>query len=193
MPKNILIIDAHPDTDPARFCHAIVSSYRDGAAAGGHAARIIRLADAGIAPLLSRAEQMGDASAEIKKMQQDILWSQHIVIVYPLWLGEMPAKLKAFFEQVLRPDFAFSENPKKPWDGKLRGRSARIIVTMGMPAIFYRMFYRAHSVKALKRNILHFVGIKPVCATYIGSIETQSEAARKNWLLKISGFGKKAI
>jgi putative NADPH-quinone reductase len=28
------------------------------------------------------------------------------VIIYPLWLGAMPALLKGFFEQVFRPGFA---------------------------------------------------------------------------------------
>jgi putative NADPH-quinone reductase len=68
-----------------------------------------------------------------------------------IWLGDMPAVLKGFSEQVLRPGFAISGSraghlPKE----LLAGRSARIVVTMGMPALFYR----AHSVKSLKRNIL---------------------------------------
>ena len=41
---------------------------------------------------------------------------------------------------------------------------------MGMPAIFYRLVYGAHSVKSLERNILRFVGIKPVHVTYIGGV-----------------------
>ena len=44
----------------------------------------------------------------------------------------------------------------------LGGRSARVVVTMGMPALVYRWYFRAHSVKSLERNILGFVGIAPI-------------------------------
>jgi len=60
-------------------------------------------------------------------------------------------------EQVARPGFAFGTAKGKGLPPKLlKGRSARVIVTMGMPALFYRWYYRAHSVKNLERNILAF-------------------------------------
>jgi putative NADPH-quinone reductase len=33
-------------------------------------------------------------------------------------------------------------------------KSARIIVTLGMPTLRYRWYFRAHSLRSLKRNIL---------------------------------------
>ena len=35
----------------------------------------------------------------------------------------------------------------------LKGRSAGIVVTMGMPALVYLWYFGAHSVKSLERNI----------------------------------------
>ncbi|HET8696394.1 MAG TPA: NAD(P)H-dependent oxidoreductase [Gammaproteobacteria bacterium] len=46
--------------------------------------------------------------------QAFIAWADHLVMVYPLWLGEMPALLKGFFEQVLRPGFAFPRRGAHP-------------------------------------------------------------------------------
>ena len=60
---------------------------------------------------------------------------------FPLWLGSLPALLKAFLEQVLRPGFAFDTG--KAFSGRLKGRSARVIVTMGMPAWVYRLWFHA--------------------------------------------------
>jgi putative NADPH-quinone reductase len=57
-----------------------------------------------------------------------------LVVIYPLWPGSMPAVLKGFFEQVFRPGFAIAREHARPWPGLLTGKSARIIVTMGMPA-----------------------------------------------------------
>jgi len=73
--------------------------------------------------------------------------------------------------------------------GLLKGRSARIVVTMGMPAWFYRLFYRAHSLKSLERNILKFCGIAPVRETLIGSVEA-SEAKRKAALATLARLGR---
>jgi hypothetical protein len=106
-----------------------------------------------------------------------------------LWLGDLPALLKGFFEQALRPGFAIGKAaPGRMWKKFLKGRSARIIVTMGMPAFFYRLYYRAHSVKSLKRNILDFCGVSPVRASLVGTVE--SEGARELWLAKVQAFGR---
>ena len=52
----------------------------------------------------------------------------------------------------------------------LTGRSARVVVTMGMPALVYRYYFRSHSVKNLERNILGFVGIAPIRAAYAHAV-----------------------
>jgi putative NADPH-quinone reductase len=42
--------------------------------------------------------------------------------------------VKGFFEQVVRPGFAYDLGGKQVWAGRLRGKTARVVVTMGMPA-----------------------------------------------------------
>ena len=32
--------------------------------------------------------------ADIRAAQDDIRWAEHVVLIYPLWLGTMPALLK---------------------------------------------------------------------------------------------------
>ena len=32
-------------------------------------------------------------------------WAEHLVFLFPLWLGDMPAVLKGFLEQLMRPGF----------------------------------------------------------------------------------------
>jgi putative NADPH-quinone reductase len=125
----------------------------------------------------------------IGEAQRTIAWAEHLVIVFPLWMGDMPALLKAFFEQTLRPGFAIGKTaPGRLGKRLLKGRSARIVVTMGMPAFFYSVYYRAHSLKSLKRNILEFCGIAPVRTTVIGTVEGRNEA-REDWLMRLSALG----
>ena len=181
---DILIVNGHPDPDPGRFCHALTAAYQRGAEAGGHTVRVLEIATMKIPCLRSAAESYSGEcpNMELKQAQEAITWSEHIVIVYPLWLGDVPAYFKAFLEHVFSPGFAFDEKKR----GKLHGRSARIIVTMGMPAFFYRWYFWSHSLISLKRNILHFVGIKPVKETLIGSVDTTDH---EKWLKQVEQLG----
>lgn len=86
--------------------------------------------------------------------QEQIAWAEHLVMLYPLWLGDMPPLFKAFLEQTLRPAFAFRYGSRMMPDKLLTGRSAHVIVIMEMPGFFYESFYRAHSVKSFERSIL---------------------------------------
>lgn len=192
MGKRITIIQGHPDGQARHFCHALADEYAKGCEDGGHAVRRVEVSTIEF-PLLRTKEEFetGRAPDFLKEAQEAIGWAEHLVIVYPLWLGSMPALLKAFFEQVFRPGVAFEYQAGGQMAKKLfTGKSARIVVTMGMPAMVYRWWYRAHSLRSLQRNILEFCGIKPVKATLIGSIESLNETQRAGWLNELRGLGE---
>ncbi|MBA4343670.1 MAG: dehydrogenase [Methylibium sp.] len=190
-PKRILILQGHPDSTAPHFCHALAEAYAAGAVAAGHELRQVDVAWLDFPLLRSKQDwEHGMLPASLLEAQQAIGWCEHVVIFFPLWLGEMPALLKGFLEQVARPGFAFNSEGGNPLAHKaLSGRSARVVVTMGMPALVYRYFYRAHSLKSLERNILGFVGIAPIKETLIGMIEGMDEAQRQKWLDKLRALG----
>ena len=188
---NILIIDGHPDPDRDRFIHAAADSYAAGAA-GVHEVRRIDVASLEFPLVRSQAQWNNEPPpADIAAAQESLRWANHVVILYPLWLGDVPALLKGFLEQVARPDFAMRYTDKGLPVKLLKGKSVRIVVTMGMPGFIYRFFYRAHSLKSLKRNILQFVGFKPVRCSIIGAIEGSAEK-RRRWLDKLRTMGANA-
>jgi len=188
--RSVLLVDGHPDPAAGRLCHALVDAYAEGAGGAGHDVEVIRTADIDIHFLRSKDEfEHKEPAPAIRQAQQAITAANHLVLVYPLWLGTMPAILKAFLEQVLRPGFAFEIGGDALWRRQLRGKSARIVVTMGMPAFFYRWYFRAHSLKSLERNVLKFCGIKPVRETLFGMVETASDARRGRWLQTMRDLG----
>lgn len=139
--------------------------------------------------LASRQAWEGETvSPLVRGCQQDVDWADHLVMIYPLWLGDVPAKLKAFLEQVFRPSFAF-DLAKGPMAGRLKGRSARIVVTMGMPAALYRLWFGAHSVKSLQMNILGLCGIRPVRTSLVGMVESDKPGPRRAWLERLDRLG----
>ena len=190
--KRILLIQGHPDPQGGHFGQALSQAYAEGAAQGGHELRRVDVAQLDFPLLRSPDEfQHGIAPAAIAAAQADIEWANHLAFFYPLWLGSMPALTKAFFEQALRPGFAFGPAKGRGLpEQKLKGRSARVVVTMGMPSFFYKWFYRAHSLKSFERNILHFCGIRPVWATVIGMVEDKE--TREKALAAMRRYGAKA-
>jgi putative NADPH-quinone reductase len=63
---------------------------------------------------------------------------------------------------------------------------------MGMPAVVYRWYFRAHSVKSLERNILGFVGIAPVHETLVGSVDQLGEDGVAKWKARMRALGANA-
>lgn len=193
MSRRILVLDGHPDPDDKRFCHALADAYAGAATTAGHEVRRTDLSGLVFPDLVSRDDwETAPAPPDILAVQQDIAWAQHVVIIHPLWLGSMPARLKALFEQVFRPGFAFGQRERTIGVGRLKGRTARVIVTMGMPAFVFRGFYFAHALTAFRRNILEFVGIGPTRATLIGNVEGISDAECRQWLARIGSLGRDA-
>ncbi len=192
--RKILILQGHPDTAAPHLCHALADAYVHGAVAAGHDVRRIDIAGLAL-PLLAtqaafehEAPPPGAAAA-----QADIAWADHIVLIFPLWLGTMPALVKGFLEQVLRPNFAFAYTPNGFAKKLLGGRSARLFVTMGMPALVYRWYFLAHGLKGLERNILVFAGIAPVRTTLFGGVGTAGATTRIGWLAKMRALGRDGV
>ncbi|SMH41911.1 NAD(P)H-dependent oxidoreductase [Mesorhizobium australicum] len=192
MPKKILVINGHPDPRPERFVHALAAAYAEGAEAGGHEVRRLAIGELDI-PVLRRREdwENGPVPQPLSDAAGSIAWADHLVIVYPLWLGDVPALLKAFLEQLGRPGVAIDKGARSLAPGLWKGKSARLVVTMGMPAFVYNWYFGAHSVKSLKRNILNFVGISPVRSSIVGMVEGAADS-RAEWLETMRTLGRKA-
>jgi putative NADPH-quinone reductase len=194
MSKRIAIIQGHPDGGVEHYGHALAQAYQESAQRAGHEVRTIPVASLEFPLIRSPLEFTRDPPPPaIREAQEIIRWAQHLVVVYPLWLGTLPALLKGFFEQTFRYGFALGA----PKGGRfpqrlLKGRSARVIVTMGMPAATYRLLFRAHGVKSLDSGVLALSGFRPVRDTLIGSMESLTPKKRAGWLAEVRELGAMA-
>jgi putative NADPH-quinone reductase len=195
MSRRILIVVGHPDPSPDRLCRGLARAYGEGAEKAGHTVRRVDLAALDFPMLRTMQEfEHGAVPAGLREAADAIVWAEHIVFVFPLWLGTMPAMLKAFLEQVMRPGTAFAYPEKGGGFTKtlLRGRSARVVVTMGMPAVLYRLWFLGHGLAGMRRSILHFVGISPVRETLFGMAAGAGDATRAKWIRQMRGLGERA-
>ena len=93
--KTILILDGHPDPDDGHLCHALASAYRDGAQRAGHRLNLVRIADLDF-PLLRKPSDFTDKPSPetVRPVRDALLEADHLVLIYPLWLGTLPAYTK---------------------------------------------------------------------------------------------------
>ena len=193
MSNRILVIDGHPDPDRKRFCNALAEAYLDGARSTGKEARLLTVAEADF-PLLRTAVDFAAApdAPAVLRARDDLMWCDHLVLIFPLWLGDAPAFLRAFIEQVARGAFV-AETSGKGIRQNLKGRSARLIVTMGMPALIYRLMFHAHGLRAIMQGVLGFGGVAPVRSTLFGAVEAATGKTAAHRLQAVSALGRAGL
>jgi len=189
--RRIAIIQGHPDESGKHFCDALAQAYAAGARGEGHEVQMITVARLDFPLLRTQEEFRGEVPESIRDAQAIIQWADHLVFIYPLWLGMLPALLKGFLEQVFREGFAM-QFTRSGWKRLLKGKSARIVVTMGMPALAFRFYFGAHGLKSLERSVLSFAGIGPIRETLIGMVEARSTESRGRCLIRMQQLGRRA-
>lgn len=192
--KKILVIDAHPDSES--FCAALSQAYFEGAEHTGFQLERLNLRDLYFDPILHEGcfHRIQELEPDLLKAQKLIKWADHVVLVYPLWWGSVPALLKAFFDRALLPSFAFKYHDNNPfWDRLLKGRSARMIVTSDAPRLYNLLAYWDAPYKVVKKAVLSFCGFKPVRLTAFGSIKNTKKHQRNKMIEKVRKLGSYGI
>ena len=104
--KNILIINGHPDKES--FCFALSESYKMGAYKTNTNVKLIHLIDLKFNPILTYGyRKISELEPDLVQMQQDILWADHLVFVYPNWWSTVPALLKGLIDRIFVPGLLF--------------------------------------------------------------------------------------
>ncbi len=188
---KICILQGHPHFGGNHLCHALAKSYEDGAIAAGHDVSIIDIAGQKFDVLRDPALLTQPPSGDMLAAQKVIGDAEHFMIIYPLWLGTMPALVKAFFEQIARGEFMMGHSEKGWPVPKLQGRSARLVVTMGMPAVAYKLMFGAHGVRGFESSILGIAGVGPIRETLLGGVGSSPKQIAK-WLAKMADLGARA-
>jgi len=182
MAKRITIIQGHPDPAGRHLLHAMADAYAGRATATGHEVRRIEVAKLDFPILRTQMEfETGELPSTLVQPREDMRWAQHWVFLFPLWHGTMPALLKGFLEQIFRPGFAMEYKQSGLPKRLLAGRSARIVVTMGMPVLLYRWYFGAYGVRSFERSMLSFAGIKPIRESLYG-LTFSDDKKRARWI-----------
>ena len=184
MPR-CLVVDGHP-LSPS-FSGAVSDHFAQTMQRPGLEVRQIRLSALEIPELATRKPGDGEMTGDVLQFWDALAWADHVVIVHPLWWGGMPGKLKALFDIALQSGKAYRYQRRNPLPlGLLRGRSARLIVTSDTPAWFMVLGYGNAHMRAVKNQILRFIGLDPVWVTHLSVMRGSSAQQRTTMLGKVA-------
>ena len=191
--KKILVILGHPVADT--FSSSVLDAYASAAEESGAMVEVLKLRELEFDMNFStgyRGHQ--ELEPDLKDAQEKIAWADHLVLIYPNWWSTFPALLKGFIDRTLLPGFAFKyRKGLLNWEKRLKGRSARVIVTMDTPLWYYRWYLRRPGHNAMGKGILGFCGFRPVRFTTLGPLKTSTERRRRLWLKEVERIGRKNI
>lgn len=158
--KKILVLVGHPDK--TSLTNSLADAYEHGARKAGYEVERINVADLTFDPVLRggyRGKQ--EFEPDLVKFQNTVAWSDHMVVFFPLWWGDMPALFRGLFDRAFLPRFAFKYTGPYRWNKLLAGRSASIFPVSGTRPLILRILGMTPGA-VLKQSILSFAGFKPV-------------------------------
>lgn len=189
--KKILLINGHPDRESFNF--GLSDAYKKGAEKSGAEIKEINIRELNFNPNLEFGyRKRTELEPDLLDAQEKLKWADHIVWIYPVWWGSVPAIMKGFLDRVLLPGFAFQKREGSVWwDKYFTGKTSRIICTMDQPLWYYKLVYRSPSHNAMKKLTMQFIGVKSVKITSIGPVRLSTDKFREKWLNKVEQLGER--
>ena len=192
--KKIFVLVGHPDSDS--LSSQFATSYVYGAKEKGHVVRRTNLGELSFDPILHKGYKVRqELEPDLLKLQEDINWADHFVVVYPAWWSTMPALLKGMFDRIWLPKFAYEFYKTGPfagllWKPMMKGKTARVFVLSDAPPIFARLIF-GDTTNEIRKGILWFSGFRPRVKK-IGPLKFVSERKVEKWKLRFHKWGGKA-
>ncbi len=189
---KIFILLGHPDNGPEPLSRQLADAYEEAAKAAGHEVRRTDLSSLSFDPILHKGYRViQELEPDLKKVQEDMRWCEHFVLVYPNWWGGMPALLKGMWDRMFLPAFAFHMWKNRfGWDALLKGRTARVIIPSNNPPLLDYLAFGDYT-GSIRRSLLGFAGFK-VSVTAFGNSERAPEQKKESWKRKVRALAKRA-
>jgi putative NADPH-quinone reductase len=189
--SKIFILMGNPDAD-ATLGSELASHYESEARSAGHEVRRTNIGDLSFDPILHKGYKViQQLEPDLLKVQEDMKWADHFVLIYPLWWAGMPALLKGMWDRLFIPGFAFHfHKDGMGWDKLLAGKTARVFITSKNWPIVERVLFGDFK-NEVGRALLGFAGYK-VRITEIGRAENMPEEKMDSWMKTVSKLARKA-
>jgi len=180
------VIYAHPN--PNSFNGAILNQVIKALEDGKHFYDVIDLYRDRFDPVLlfdekkRRSDMKRDPeTAEYRRIVKN---ADHLIFIYPLWWGGMPAIMKGFIDRVFAAGEAYTYQGKLP-KGLLKARTASVYYTADAPSWYLRFWRRDADWVTVKDVMLKFCGVRRVRRLLFAGVKDSSEEKRTQWLDRV--------
>lgn len=189
--RKILVVLGHPSKKS--LSGGLADAYFKGAKSSGFDVQKLYLPELKFDPILHEGyNKIQKLEPDLVESQKLIKWAEHIVFVYPIWWGNLPALFKGFIDRVFLPGFAFRYDKQGKPHKLLKGRTASLIMTTGGSGFFYSIIGRFMSL-SMTMFVLRFVGIKTKNQIFFGGIRDPTKKQIKEALGRARILGEKGV
>ncbi len=183
---KVLIVFTHPSA--TSFNHALLDNIQTGLKEAGHEVRVKDLYQENFDPILTADDlsqlHNGEIPVKVAKEQEQLLWAEGLVFIYPLWWFDRPAMLKGWFDVVLTNGLAF-EYSSEGVKGLLQHKKALVIITAGGSEQYFKDNDALQLIhRPVTDGTLSFCGIKDVSHQIYYDIANLSDKERLSILEK---------
>ena len=188
---KVLIVFTHPNLNS--FNHALLEKISAGLNQSGHEVRVKDLYQENFNPVLNSDDlsqlHQGNIPAKIAAEQEQLLWAEGLVFIYPLWWFTPPAMLKGWFDVTLSNGVAF-EYSSTGANGLLKHKKALVIITAGASEDYFMENDSLEiSYRPITDGTLAFCGVKDVSHIIYYDIVNRSDEERAEILHKAEKLG----
>ena len=127
----------------------------------------------------------GNYLEDVKKFQEDIVWADKLIFIFPVWWWSYPAILKGFIDRVFVKGFAYDFD-EKGLKKLLKNEKALVFMTTGGPKEEYE---KNNLIEILKRpfseGVLSFCGIENTEIHIFFAVPTSTLEERQSHLREV--------
>jgi putative NADPH-quinone reductase len=175
--------------DPKSFVAALAHAYVDAFRAAGGTAELVTLSELAFDPVLRHGHARDQAlEPALVALRESFERAGHVAWFFPTYWASPPAIVRAVVDRLFLPGWAFRYGKGPLPEGLLRGRSARVVLTMDSPRFWYTLSHNRAVHGAFVSGTLRFVGFRPIRTTTIYEVRTMTENARERRIAEMAAL-----
>ena len=194
---KIYVIFAHPSRQS--FTREVLDEFLRGLQEAGHSIEIGDLYQMNFKSDMDRQQYTRETGtdpdaplpADVMQEHAKLNAADALVIIYPVWWSDCPAKLKGWFDRVLTFGYAYNYDGDKHSTAKLEIQKALVICPAGHPVDYLEQIGIAESMRRVMINDrLLGVGVKKARMEILGGMMQNDPEIRKRNLATAYRLGR---
>lgn len=185
---NIYMIICNPKKHSSK--EEYIKTYIEEAQKNGHEVRVVNVYDLTL-DFLRFDKEKGDfdksLSDELKQQQENLVWANQLIFVYPVWCLAVPPIMSSFISKIFAEGIAAKMSDKGP-KPLMKDKTAVIMHSYSMPYFAMKYIYGDLIIKWWKVILTDWCGPKIIKRFDFDMIDNVSEKRKQKWIRDVKNF-----